>query len=70
LYLLDTNHCSRIVNSDPEILRRLVDLDDEVVSTDSDFRRMAQATDLNVESWLPPADTESGDDVPDPEESC
>ena len=41
-----------------------------VVSTDSDFRRMAQATDLNVDSWLPPADTEAGDDVPNPEESC
>jgi len=33
-----------------------------VVSADSDFRRMAEAVDLSVESWIAPMDTELTDD--------
>jgi tRNA(fMet)-specific endonuclease VapC len=33
VYLLDTNHCSRIVNSDPELLRAVSEHEDEIIST-------------------------------------
>jgi predicted nucleic acid-binding protein len=68
VYLLDTDHCSRLIEGDPGVIGRLEALGNAlvatsialhhnltVVSADSDFERMRQAREFPLERWWSPA---------------
>lgn len=59
MYLLDTNHCSRIIeDSENDLWIASVAIRHEliVVSADADFVRMKQVWSFPLESWWQPTD--------------
>lgn len=50
MYLLDTNHCSRLLQGHPSVQK----LSKIVISADSDFERIREVDDLQVERWWSP----------------